>query len=210
MSAVAEPVIGPAILAPNLAIAKLLGGAGLWFSAGFSGSVPILVRLYGAHVVIIPGAILVLMVLHFLLIKKLKVSPDPKNPNDPSEPTGPFTHHLERVATLGLVVLGVLGILAILFPAGVGPVPVEGIEVTKPPWMFYWLFGLENYIGVNGILYGAMALFALLVAIPFIDRGPKRYWRKRPFAMVGLLIVLGIVAFLSYTTLTTGMSSHLG
>lgn len=197
-------------LVHNLDIAKILGGVGIWFSADFASRVPILVRLYGAHVVVLPGAILVLMVLHFLLIKKLHISPDPKNPTEAGEPRGPFTHHMERVAALGLLVLGVLGILAILFPPGVGPIPVEGIEVTKPPWMFYWLFGLENFVGVNGILYGAMALFGVLVAIPFVDRGPKRYWRKRPIAMAGLVIILGGMAYLSYVTLTTGMSSHLG
>jgi ubiquinol-cytochrome c reductase cytochrome b subunit len=197
-------------LVHNLAIAKVLGGVGLWFSADFASSVPILVRLYGAHVVILPGAIFVLMVMHFLLIKKLKISSDPKNPTEGGEPRGPFTHHLERVAALGLLVLGVLGILAILFPAGVGPLPVEGIEVTKPPWMFYWMFGLENFLGVNGILYGAIALFGVLVAIPFVDRGPKRYWRRRPIAMAGLVITLGIIVYLSYVSLTTGMSSHLG
>lgn len=197
-------------LAHNLDIAKILGGVGIWFSADFASKVPMLIRLYSAHVVVLPGAILVLMVLHFLLIKKLHISPDPKNPTEEGEARGPFTHHMERVAALGLLVLGVLGILAILLPPGVGPVPVEGIEVTKPPWMFYWLFGLENFVGVNGILYGAVALFGVLVAIPFVDRGPKRHWRKRPIAMVLLVITLGGMAYLSYVTVTTGMSSHLG
>ena len=198
-------------LAHNLDIAKILGGVGIWFSADFASSVPILVRLYGAHVVVLPGAILVLMVLHFLLVKKLHISPDPKNPTEAGEARGPFTHHLERVAVLGLLMVGVLGVLTILFPPGIGPTPVEGIEVTKPPWMFYWLFGLENYVGINGILYGVIALFGLLVAIPFVDRGSQRHWRKRPIAMVLLVIVLAGLGYLSYVTLATGtgMTSHL-
>ena len=196
-------------LAHNLDIAKILGGVGIWFSPGFASNVPILVRLYGAHVVMVPGAIFMLMAVHFLLVKKLKISPHPTNPTEQGEARGPFTHHIERVAAIGLLVLGVLGVLAIVLPPGVGSVPVEGIEVTKPLWMFYWLFGVENIIGVNGILYGAIALFGILLAIPFLDRGPKRYWRQRPFAMAGLIVVLGIMIYLSYTTLTSGMSTHL-
>ena len=61
---------------------------------------------------------------------------------------------------------------AVLFPRGVGPTPVEGIEVTKPPWMFWWLFTLENWIGLGGIVWGTAVLFGLLAAVPFIDRNP--------------------------------------
>lgn len=54
----------------NLELGKLLGGVGMWFSPEFADRVPILVRLYGAHVVIIPSLILVLVNLHKLLVKR--------------------------------------------------------------------------------------------------------------------------------------------
>ncbi|MFA4840938.1 MAG: cytochrome b N-terminal domain-containing protein, partial [Agrococcus sp.] len=57
-------------LAHNIGIGNLLGRIGYWFSPGFAEQIPILLRLYGAHVVIIPGVILVLVVLHFLLVKR--------------------------------------------------------------------------------------------------------------------------------------------
>ncbi|MDQ2756802.1 MAG: cytochrome b N-terminal domain-containing protein, partial [Actinomycetota bacterium] len=50
-------------LGHNLEIGKLLGGAGFWFSPTFAGNVPILTRLYSAHVILIPGLILVLVML---------------------------------------------------------------------------------------------------------------------------------------------------
>lgn len=40
-------------LGHNLEVGKLLGGAGLWFSTDFARQVPILIRLYAAHVVLI-------------------------------------------------------------------------------------------------------------------------------------------------------------
>ena len=204
-------------LGHNLEIGALLGGVGLWFSPQFADRVPILVRLYGAHVVIIPGLILVLVILHGLLVKRHKISPHPSLPTDASgvqapaeEPTEPFTHHLRRIAAFGLILVGALGILAVLSPPAVGPPPVTGLEITKPPWNFWWMFTLENWIGLSGILYGGGALFLLLVALPFVDRNPNRLWRKRPVALTICGLVLVAVATLTILMAFTPTQTHLG
>lgn len=204
-------------LGHNIEIGRLLGGVGLWFSPDFAARVPILVRIYGAHVVIVPGLIIVLVVLHALLVKKHKVSPHPLLPTDDSgeqasaaEPTEPFTHHLRRITTFGIVLFGVLGILAVLVPPGLGPTPVAGLEITRPPWNFWWMFTLENWLGLTGILYGELAFFGLLIALPFVDRNPNRYWRRRPVAMaIGLLVVISMIA-LSVLLYATPAKQHLG
>src|SRR6266508_3452875 len=197
-------------LSHNLEIGKLLGGLGFWFNPDFSSGVPILIRLYIAHVSIIPMLILGLLVVHALLVKRHKISPAPRNPDAAGEPVGPFTHHLRRIATLGLLLLGALSLIAVLFPPGIGPTPVEGIEVTKPPWMYWWMFTLENWIGLSGIVWGAGVLFALLVAVPFIDRNPRRYWRQRPVAMVlGVLVLAALIVFSILEGITTPVE-HLG
>ncbi|MGW0885467.1 cytochrome b [Streptomyces sp. NPDC002671] len=186
-------------LSHNLEIGKLLGGLGFWFGSDFSGQVPLLVRLYMAHVSLIPMLILVLLVLHALLVKRHSISPRPDNPAESGEPFEPFTHHLRRIGALGLILFSVLSVLAVVFPPAIGSTPVEGIEVTKPPWMYWWLFTLENWIGLSGILWGAGVLFALLIALPFVDRSPERHWRRRPVAMslggavVAFLIVLTVL-----------------
>ena len=85
-------------------------------------------------------------------------------------------------------------VLAVLFPPPVGPTPVAGIEVTKPIWVFWWMFSLENWVGLRGILWGGGLLFALLFALPFIDRNPKRYWRTRPVALTfGAVVLIAII-----------------
>ncbi|MEP7056088.1 MAG: cytochrome b N-terminal domain-containing protein, partial [Actinomycetota bacterium] len=48
-------------LGHNLEVGKLIGGAGVWFSPQFADRVPILVRIYGAHVVIVPGLLIALV-----------------------------------------------------------------------------------------------------------------------------------------------------
>lgn len=114
-----------------------------------------LIRLYSAHVVFIPGLIVVLATLHALLVTMHKISPHPALPSEgpgdqapAAEPTEPFIHHLRRIGSFGLALLGVIGILAVVFPRGVGARPVQGIEVTEPPVNFWWLYSLENFFGL--------------------------------------------------------------
>jgi quinol-cytochrome oxidoreductase complex cytochrome b subunit len=203
-------------LGHNIALGRLLGGAGMWFSPRFANHVSILVRLYGAHVVIIPGLIIMLLALHALLVKRHKISPHPSLPTSESgqqasatEPTEPFTHHLRRILAFGMTLLGILGILAVLLPPAIGPSAVAGLEVTKPPWNFWWMFTLENWIGLPGILYGELTFFALLVILPFGDRNPNRYWRRRPVAMtIAIAMVLAIIA-LTLLMAVTPATQHL-
>jgi ubiquinol-cytochrome c reductase cytochrome b subunit len=225
-------------LAHNLEGAKLLGGAGFWFSPKFAENTPILIRLYTAHIMLIPILLVALVTLHALLIKRHRISPHPALPStvpdSPAtlaaeqttetsdstaaagpgetfvEPTEPFTHHLRRVAAFGLVLLAGLGVLAVLFPPAIGPTPVAGIEVTKPLWVYWWMFTLENWFGLPAILWGAGILFGLLVLLPFIDRRPARSWRARPVAMILAAAVL--IAFIVLTVLMafTTPAAHLG
>ncbi len=204
-------------LGHNIELGRLFGAAGAWFTPEFSDRLPILLRLYGAHVVIIPGLIIVLVVLHGLLVKKHKISPHPQLPTDASgeqapasEPTAPFTHHLRRIATFGVALFGMLGILAVLFPPLLGPEPVAGVEITRPPWNFWWMFTLENWVGLPGILYGELGFFALLLALPFVDRNPNRYWKRRPVVMTIAVAVMLALVTLTVLMAVTPAQQHLG
>lgn len=203
-------------LSHNIEVGRLLGGAGFWFSPEFAKNVPIVVRMYGAHVVLIPVLIFGLFVWHALLIKRHRISPHPALPTDgtgtqaaSAEPTEPFTHHLRRVGAFALVVLGVLGILTVLFPPVVGPEPVAGIEVTLPPWPFWWMFTLENWMGLSGILWGGAALFVILALVPFVDRNARRHWRARPVAISLITLVLVAIIVLTILAVTTPAAKHL-
>ncbi len=197
-------------LAHNLEIARLFGGAGFWFDPKLAANVPLLERLTVAHIAIIPGLILGLFAIHGMLIKRHGISPSPTVPDEPGEVREPFTHHLRRIGAFALILLAAVGVLAVVRPPGVGATPIEGIEITKPLWVFWWMFTLENKIGLKGILYGSGALFALLIAVPFVDRNPQRWWRKRPVAVaLGLLVLTAIVVLTIMEALTTP-ASHLG
>ena len=201
-------------LTHNLEIGRILGGAGFWFSGKFAEGLPLLVRLYVAHVVILPGLLLGLFALHALLIKRHAISPkasaaDPTGVDLASEEKGPFTHHLRRIGAFALVLLSFLGALAVLLPPGVGPTPVEGIEVTRPLWMFWWYLPMESRWGAKAILWASGALFILLALVPFIDRTDNRWWRRRPVAMAAMAVVLGGLIALTVFTALTPPAAHL-
>lgn len=196
-------------LTHNLEVAELLGGLGFWFTAEVAGNLPILVRLYNAHVVLVPGLIVVLLVLHALLVKRHGISSHPAIPAKSAERDEPFTSHLRRIGAFGLVVIGLLTVVAVLIPPEIGPSPVEGIEVTKPPWPFLWMFALENWFGLTAIVWGAGVLFALLVLLPFADRNPRRSWRERRVVMTSAVLVLATIITLSIVAALTTAAEHL-
>ena len=203
-------------LGHNIESAKELGAAGWWFTPAFAPDTPILARIYGAHVVLIPGLILVLLFVHVLLIKRHKISPHPLLPDEGTgqapadEPTEPFTRHVRRISAFGLVLVGILTLLALVRPPGVGTPPVDGVEFTRPVWPFWPMFTLENWMGVSGILWGGVGLFGILALVPFVDRSPARHPRRRKVALT-----LGALFLLAYLTLTVLMlvlpaKEHLG
>jgi ubiquinol-cytochrome c reductase cytochrome b subunit len=180
-------------LTHNLDLAYLLGGAGVWFTPRLSENVPLVLRLYVAHAVIIPGLMLILFVLHALLVKRHKVSSHPALAHPEVESSESFTAHLRRVAAFGLVLVGALGVLAVLAPPVIGPTPVEGIEITRPMWMFWWFFPFEIWFGTASVGFAIAALYGLIFLVPFLDRSPKRRWQERKLPIgiaVGVLIVL--------------------
>ena len=184
----------------NTAIGELLGGLGHWFAHAFAENVSLLLRLYIAHVSILPGILVLLIAAHFWLVKKHGISPRP------GRPVGemlPFTTHLKHLARYGLVLLGIILVLGVLLPPAVGPAPVEGIEVTKPPWPFLPLFAFENWVGVPGLFWASAGLFGLLLLIPFVDRSPeappaaRRARLASGFILLLALVGLGLLAWLT-------------
>lgn len=206
-------------LGHNVEITALLGSIGGFFSQSFTTSVSILARLYMAHVSIIPLLLLFFLIAHIFLIKHHGISPTPIQADNGEAPggklpaekvTSTYPTHLRLMVGYGLVLLGLAGILGLLFPPAIGTAPNPALEVTKPPFLFYWMYAFENWFGVRGILYGATTVFGLLALVPFIDRTPLRRLRRRP-----VVIVLGILLLVAVLTLSTVVAiapaaSHLG
>jgi len=186
----------------NVEVARLLGAAGGWFSPAFAAHVPLLTRLSMAHVSLLPLALFILVTAHVYLVRQHGISPLPF-PAAPG-PRRTFGQHLLKAAGYGVILLGVSVLLATLLPPGEGPAPVAGVEVTKPPWPFLPAYGLENWFGLPGLLWGTVALFALLLSVPLLDRTPGGEWSARRRVLVlgmcalGVLVGFGVYAWVSH------------
>lgn len=206
-------------MAHNMQAANLIAGLGAFFSHAFTTSVPMLSRLYITHVSILPLLLALLLIGHFFLVKVHGISPKPAQADAgralggrlPKELlTGSYTTHLRLMIGYGLAVLGLAGVLALVFPQPIGPAANPALEVTKPAFVFYWLYPFEDWFGVNGILYAAIAFFALLMLVPFIDRTPLRAMRARNVVTGAAALTLLAVIALTMRTALEPTARHLG
>ncbi|MCF6094716.1 cytochrome b N-terminal domain-containing protein [Microaerobacter geothermalis] len=181
------------------AIAGKFGLAG-YFSTE---NVDVITRFFIAHVSILPLILFVLLFIHILLIKKLKISPLPWKQHEGEaayKNTGHnFAAHFKSLLGYGYIVLGVSILLAIFFSPKVGPEPLAGIEVTKPLWPFLWIYTVEEWWGIPGATWVSLLLVLGMFAVPFIDRGKDMSLKKRAwFIIIVLLLAVALLLMTIY------------
>lgn len=202
----------------NLEIAGILGGLGTFFSESFTENVPVLARLYAAHVSVLPLLATLLFITHFFQIKHHGVSPLPSAADRGEAPEGKvpaaqlvghYSSHLKLMLAGGLVVAVVAAVLGLVLPPALGEAPDPAMEITKPPFFFYWLYAFEDWFGVRAILWGGIAFFVALLLVPFVDRSPWRGLTRRPVATaLGALALIGL-SVLSLIVFFAPVTEHL-
>jgi len=196
----------------NTEIAELAGGFGTWFTPEFGAGTPLVSRLYLAHVSFLPALVFLLLVVHFALVKRHGVSArsDVAVGDLDDDETVPFTNHVRHLVGWSLVLLAVLMALAATTGGAVGAAPVAGIEVTKPLWAFYWMYQLENWVGIDGLIWAPVVVFLLLAALPFLDRSPHRRPRRRKWVMALALALFATLSVFTLMVAFSGAAAHLG
>jgi quinol-cytochrome oxidoreductase complex cytochrome b subunit len=95
------------------------------------------------------------------------------------------------------IALALLVVLASLFPAGLEEKadPLSTPAHIKPEWYFLFLYQALKWVPrLVGVLMPVIAI-ALLVALPFIDRGQARTMRDRRLqVLIGLITVVIVLA----------------
>ena len=199
----------------NTEIGALLGGFGFWFTPEFTTTLPIVGRLYMAHVVILPALGTFMLIAHFLLVKRHGMSPLPAVADAAVEGSGPapekggstFSAHLIRMTGFGLLILAAAVLLSLVWGAPIGDRPNPAIEVTKPWWMFLPFYPLEDWFGLTALVWAPAILFGGLILVPFIDRSPWRSPRRRKVMVaIGAVVAIGLIALAVYAGLTPAAS----
>jgi ubiquinol-cytochrome c reductase cytochrome b subunit len=175
------PVVGPYLT-------RLLGGGGAVGVVTFA-------RFFGLHVLLLPPATILLVVLHIYLVRKHGVAPIPGDELLPKKKFYPEQVFKDTVAIF--IAFAVLFILAV-----VARVPLEKLAdpsdtsyIPRPEWYFLFLFQtLKLFSGplevIGAVVLPGMAVLTL-VMVPFIDRSRlvKITRRTAAFAFVFLAAV---------------------
>jgi quinol-cytochrome oxidoreductase complex cytochrome b subunit len=160
----------------------------------------ILSRYYTYHLAVLPAVIVVLLLIHFYLVRTHRVS----EPYSSSQDTTsiPFYPNLllTEISAIFLLV-GILIVVGSVFPVPVGEKfePTKPTGIIEPEWYLLAIYALIK-TGVPvfeaGILFPA-AILLILICIPFIDIGGSRHPKLRPF-YTALAITLSL-EFLIFT-----------
>jgi ubiquinol-cytochrome c reductase cytochrome b subunit len=188
-------------------IAKLTPLAGEFVSGLLRGGASIgaltLTRWYSVHVIFLPAALVSVIVLHMVLMRRHGISGPVRPHQGPPVPFYPFQAARDTaVITIVLVALAVCAWNGA--PALEGPAdPTDATYVPRPEWYFLGLFQLLKYFPGRWEVVGAMIVPGLaagfLALLPWIDRGPVRDPRRRPVVIA--LVTLGVMGLGVLTTL---------
>jgi quinol-cytochrome oxidoreductase complex cytochrome b subunit len=198
-------------LGHNQDVGKLVGSTGAWFTSSFTKSVPILTRLYIAHISILPALLTLLLIGHFFLIKHHGISGLPgrepaQHPGETDtqhaieeEGASPFSAHIRLMIGFGLMLAALAAALTLVMAAPLGQAIVQGEEVTKPTWMFVVLYPFENWFGIKALLWAPIIVAVALAALPLVDRSHSSSLRSRwLLLLLGLIFALAYMSFIIY------------
>jgi ubiquinol-cytochrome c reductase cytochrome b subunit len=190
------PVLGPSIV--NL----LLGGP---IIAGAT-----LSRFFALHVFVIPGSLIAFVGLHLLLVLKLGINEWPMPGRIVRRATYVQEYHeLTRKDGIPFVpgavakdlffssfILLSIAACAVYFgPFGPSGQPDPTIIQTapRPDYFFLWLYAVLSLLPPSmetpALLIGPVIALVLLVALPFFSGEGEKSWRRRPIAVLTILLM---------------------
>lgn len=176
-------------------------------------------RFFSYHVFLLPGLLFSIVGVHLYLVLRHGISEppvvgvcvDPENDRKAYEERVHkdgvpfFPDAAWRDVVFALVLATTLSALAFFVGApklGGPPDPTQIDVVPAPDWYLVWIFSLyalmppsiEDYVIVGGPAVGVM----LLLSIPFLAPRGERHVLRRPWALIGVVLSLGIVGALTF------------
>jgi quinol-cytochrome oxidoreductase complex cytochrome b subunit len=181
---------------------------------GNAGDAAELLRFFDLHVVVLPAALLVLLVVKMYMLEAHGIGEPPgMSPNHAKAKTFPiFPDVTLYLFELSLLFGAGMLLISAVFPLSLPPeysALTASQSVPQPDWYFLWIYQVlkvstfEGSGGLAAALSVITFVFLVLILLPFIDRGKTREVSRRPiYTSLGLVFV-GEVAVLSYWGLIT-------
>jgi ubiquinol-cytochrome c reductase cytochrome b subunit len=190
------PIVGPAVV-------KLMLGGPIIAGATLS-------RFFALHVFVIPGMLIGFVALHVLMVLKLGINEWPmpgrivkrstylgeyhaltKNDGEPFVPYAIW----KDLFFAAFVLLAVAACALYFGPFGPSGKPDPTIiqTVPKPDYFFLWLYALLSLLPTSletpALLIGPVLVIVGLLLLPFLSGEGEKSWRRRPIAVLTVLLV---------------------
>jgi ubiquinol-cytochrome c reductase cytochrome b subunit len=210
------PLIGPA------AVKLMLGGP---IIAGAT-----LSRFFALHVFVIPGMLIGFVCLHLLMVVKLGINEWPM-PGRLVKKTTYETEYHELTKKDGapfvpyavwkdmffaaFILLAVAACALHFGPFGpTGPPDPTIIQTSpKPDYFFLWLYALLSLLPPSmetpALLIGPVVAIMVLLLLPFLSGEGEKSWRRRPIAVLTILLLAISLGTLTHLSGYTPWSPHM-
>src|SRR5437879_13122314 len=190
------PIAGPIIV-------KLMLGGPIIAGATLS-------RFFALHVFVIPGMLIGFVCLHLLMVLKLGINEWPMPGRLVKKATytaeyheltkkdgAPFVPYAvwKDLFFAAFILLAVAACAWYFGPFGPTGRPDRTLcqPVPKPDYFFLWLYGLLSYLPSSmetpALLIGPVIVIAFLVLLPFLSGDGEKSWRRRPIAVLSVLLI---------------------
>lgn len=194
------PLVGPYVT-------RLLGGDGTIGVVTFA-------RFFSLHVLLLPAATAMLIVLHIYLVRKHGVCPSPLD-RETTKKFFPEQVFKDTVAIFVAFVILFVMAATVKVPLEQLADPTDSNYVPRPDWYFLFLFQiLKLFEGplemVGTVILPGLAFLALL-SVPFVDRGELRRLRRRTLAIgIAFFVALGWTGLTATAILTNPKTDSSG
>jgi len=190
------PVVGPWTV-------KLLLGGPIIAGATLS-------RFFALHVFVIPGALILFVSLHLLMVLKLGINEWPMPGRVVRRATYLKEYHelihregvpfvpaavTKDLVFSGAILLAIAACAVILGPFGPSGQPDPTIIQTapRPDFFFLWLYAVLSLLPPSletpVLLIGPVIALAVLLGLPFFSGEGEKSWKRRPIAVLSILLV---------------------
>ncbi len=122
-----------------------------------------------------------------------------------------FPYAVAKDGVMACVVMAVIIAMSLVLGAELGSKanPTTTTYVPRPEWYFFFLFELLRVIKPSSLVQLATIgvptiAMILLFLLPFYDRSPERRPERRPIATTTAILVIGAMAYLTYSGANAG------
>jgi ubiquinol-cytochrome c reductase cytochrome b subunit len=210
------PLAGPAIV-------KLMLGGPIIAGATLS-------RFFALHVFVIPGMLIGFVCLHLLMVLKLGINEWPMPGRLVKKATYATEYHeltkkdgapfvpyaVWKDLFFAAFILMAVAACAVYFgpfgPTG-RPDPTIIQTAPKPDYFFLWLYALLSLLPPSmetpALLIGPVVAIAALLLLPFLSGEGEKSWRRRPIAVLTVLLIAITLGSLTHLARFTPWSPHM-